>query len=50
MKFSSGGKKIRNAWVHQGAMSDVKRKVNKNKYDLSPQKTCNQEVSESFTL
>ena len=30
---------MRNAWVHQGAMSDVKKKkVNKNKYDLSPKK------------
>ena len=38
MKFCSGGKKMRNAWVHQGAMSDVKKKVNKNKYDLSPKK------------
>ena len=26
MKFCSGGKKMRNAWVHQGAMSDVKKK------------------------
>ena len=30
---------MRNAWAHQGAMSDVKKKeVNKNKYDLSPKK------------
>ena len=29
---------MRNAWVHQGAMSDVKKKVNKNKYNLSPKK------------
>ena len=39
MKFCSGGKKMRNAWVHQGAMSDVKKKnEQKNKYDISPKK------------
>ena len=49
MKFCSGGKKMRNAWVHQGAMSDVKKKSEQKQVRPFPQKTCNQEVSESFT-
>ena len=46
MKFCSGGKKMRNAWVHQGAMSDVKKKSEQKQVRPFPQKTCNQEVSE----
>ena len=38
MKFCSGRKNMRNAWVHQGAMSDVKKKSEQKQVRPFPQK------------
>ena len=50
MKFRSGGEKMRNAGGHQGENERQRKKSEQEHVPYLLQKTCNQDVSGSFTL
>ena len=50
LKFCTGGEKMRNGCFHQGENERREKKSEQEHVQHFPHKTCNQEVSGSFTL